>query len=911
LSNAANVEALFFAALERPSAADRAAYLDSACGGNAGLRCLVDKLLNAHPHVGDFLKKPAVEQLAMGNEQALATQELDGTTDDQKAPSASHHGSASEPTDGGLADNDEQPALDFLQPSTKSESLGRLGHYEILELIGRGAFGIVFRAFDDALQRVVAVKVLAPQLAVITTARKRFLREARSSARVRHENVVQVYGVEEQPLPYLVMEFVPGETLQQRLERTGPLNAPEVMQIGRQLALGLAAAHSMGLIHRDIKPANILIESGPNSRAKISDFGLARSPDDSSLTQSGIVAGTPMFMAPEQANGETFDHRADLFSLGSVLYTMCTGSPPFRAKSPFAVFKRVIEDSPQPIREIVPQTPEWLCALIARLHAKKPEDRPASAQEVVELLDQHSAHAIRFAACEASLARDSVMAEKKLLPAGTPETAPVGQPRFETRWAAAAVIAIALIGGFGFTEAAGVTNFSSIVIRLFSPDGTLIVEVDDPGISVKLDGTELVIAGAGIAEIRLRPGRHTVDASKDGKLLRQQLVTVTRSGREVVRVSQEALASTGNKPAGAIPDTTVASAATWERSVAQLPAAQRVKAVAIRLQELNPGFDGAIESTIEHGVVRGLKFNTTHVIEISPVRVLTELRSLSCNGSDAFKGQLVNEANGQLNVRSVDKSRLTDLGPLKGLPLTDLSFVNSDVYDLTPLEGMKLTSLHCSSTKVHDLTPLMGMPLEQLHCGFTGVVDLSPLRGMKLTQAAFDMSEVSDLTPLRGMPLQTVGIGRHVTDLTPLRGMPLHFLGAYRAERLSDLSPLKGMSLTGINLQGTMVSDLSTLKGMPLNDLNIPNTKVNDLTPLLGMNTLRRLSCGDLVTDLSPLRRLGLEQIYFQTFKAERDATNLRAITTLQRINGMPAAEFWKEVDAQQRSRQDSQRLSP
>src|SRR5439155_7548362 len=126
----------------------------------------------------------------------------------------------------------------------------------------QGGFGIVFRAFDDRLQRVVAVKVLAPQLATTSPARKRFLREARSSAQVRHENVVQVYEVAEQPLPYLVMEFIPGETLQQRLDRTGPLDVPEVLRIGRQIAEGLAAAHANDLIHRDIKPANVLIEGG-------------------------------------------------------------------------------------------------------------------------------------------------------------------------------------------------------------------------------------------------------------------------------------------------------------------------------------------------------------------------------------------------------------------------------------------------------------------------------------------------------------------------------------------------------------------------------------------------------------------------------------------------------------------------
>ena len=133
---------------------------------------------------------------------------------------------------------------------------------------------------------------------------------------------MQVYEVGEQPLPYLVMEFIPGETLQQRLDRTGPLDVAEVLRIGRQIAEGLAAAHATDLIHRDIKPANILLEGGPQQRVKITDFGLARAADDASISQSGIIAGTPMYMAPEQAQGDTLDQRADLFSLGSVLYQM-------------------------------------------------------------------------------------------------------------------------------------------------------------------------------------------------------------------------------------------------------------------------------------------------------------------------------------------------------------------------------------------------------------------------------------------------------------------------------------------------------------------------------------------------------------------------------------------------------------
>jgi urea transport system substrate-binding protein len=283
---------------------------------------------------------------------------------------------------------EEQRALDFLQPSARPGSLGRLGHYEVLEVLGRGGFGIVFRAFDEVLQRVVAVKVLSAPMDAASPARKRFLREARSSAPIRHENVVQLYAIEELPLPYIVMEYIPGQTLQQRLNRTGPLDVPEVLRIGAQVARGLAAAHAIGMIHGDIKPGNILLEKGVEQRAKLTDFGLARPADDPSI----LLAGTPMYMSPEQIRGDAIDHRADLFSLGSVLYVMVSGRLPFCATDTPAVLQRVNEDTPQPVREIIPETPQWLRDIIAKLHAKNPDDRFQTAAEVANLLSLHLAH---------------------------------------------------------------------------------------------------------------------------------------------------------------------------------------------------------------------------------------------------------------------------------------------------------------------------------------------------------------------------------------------------------------------------------------------------------------------------------------------------------------------------------------
>src|SRR5262249_24627319 len=186
----------------------------------------------------------------------------------------------------------------------------------------------------------VAVRVLDPALAGNGSARQRFVREARAAAAVSHDNVIGIYAVEDAgPVPYIAMPFVAGKTLQEKLDQTGPLPLPETLRIGLQVAEGLAAAHRQGLIHRDIKPANILLENGVE-RVRITDFGLARAVDDASLTRSGVVAGTPAYMSPEQAVGEHVDHRSDLFSLGSVLYALCAGHPPFRADSAMAVLRR-------------------------------------------------------------------------------------------------------------------------------------------------------------------------------------------------------------------------------------------------------------------------------------------------------------------------------------------------------------------------------------------------------------------------------------------------------------------------------------------------------------------------------------------------------------------------------------------
>jgi eukaryotic-like serine/threonine-protein kinase len=266
------------------------------------------------------------------------------------------------------------------------EMLGRLGRYDIERIIGSGGMGVVLKAHDSELNRPIAIKLLASNLAHVGAARERFAREARAAAAVVHEHVVAIYNVEtDGDTPFLVMQYVPGRSLQTRVEEDGPLTTEAILRIGMQAASGLAAAHAQGLVHRDVKPSNILLEETVE-RAVLTDFGLARAIDDASLTQTGILAGTPHYMSPEQATGAAIDHRSDLFSLGAVLYFMATGHPPFRADGALAVLHRICREPHRPVWQSAKEIPDELCDVVDRLLEKKPGRRFASAEEVRERL---------------------------------------------------------------------------------------------------------------------------------------------------------------------------------------------------------------------------------------------------------------------------------------------------------------------------------------------------------------------------------------------------------------------------------------------------------------------------------------------------------------------------------------------
>ena len=227
-----------------------------------------------------------------------------------------------------------------------------------MKVLGAGGMGIVFQAEDPQLQRLLALKVMKPDLAVFADARQRFLREARAAAAIEHEHIVSIYHVgEDHGVPFLAMPLLHGESLEDRLRRCGKLAPAETLRIGRETAEALAAAHERGLIHRDIKPSNLWLE-GERGRVKVVDFGLARGAGTKTpLTQVGIVLGTPQYMAPEQAAGTEVDHRCDLFSLGCVLYRLCTGRLPFRGSDTLSILSALALEQPQPPRHFDPTIP--------------------------------------------------------------------------------------------------------------------------------------------------------------------------------------------------------------------------------------------------------------------------------------------------------------------------------------------------------------------------------------------------------------------------------------------------------------------------------------------------------------------------------------------------------------------------
>jgi hypothetical protein len=322
-----------------------------------------------------------------------------------------------------------------LGPPQAEGELGRLGGYRVLKMLGAGGMGLVFHAEDPLLGRPVALKVMSPTAAADPINRERFLREAKATAAVEHDHIVAIYHVgEDRGVPFLAMPLLRGESLEERLAKGGKLAVAEALRIGREITEGLSAAHRHGLIHRDVKPANVWLEAG-SGRVKLLDFGLARTGRETArLTQSGYIVGTPSYMAPEQARAEDVDARADLFSLGCILYRAVTGRPPFPGEDVLSVLSALATATPPPPCVVDPAVPPELSALITALLTKDPARRPESARVVADKL---------AALAKAEATRDRIKRQSAVATAALPSP-PAGKsrPRRWLLWMAGAALLI-------------------------------------------------------------------------------------------------------------------------------------------------------------------------------------------------------------------------------------------------------------------------------------------------------------------------------------------------------------------------------------------------------------------------------------------------------------------------------------
>jgi WD40 repeat protein/serine/threonine protein kinase len=398
----------------------------------------------------------------------------------------------------------------FLAPPQAPDEIGRLGPYRVLQVLGAGGMGVVFRAEDPRLARPIALKAMLPTLATSDSARQRFLREARAAAALKHHHIVIIHQVgEDRGVPFLAMEFLEGEPLDARLQREGKLPVAEVLRLGGEIALGLAAAHRRDFIHRDIKPANIWLEA-ETGRVKILDFGLARtSSDGAHLTQQGAILGTPAYMAPEQAQGKPLDGRCDLFSLGCVLYRLATGRPAFQGSDIVSTLMAVATEEPQPPRQLDATVPPALSDLIMSLLAKQPGERPASAHAVAEALQ--------------------VIAREPHPPASL---APAPRNK-RTLWlgSAAGLLLVALIG-----------LWASGVLRVQTSEGTIVFTDLPADAEVLVDGHHVTLKFADdgkTIEVQAPPGKRFLEIKAPGCKMQTREVSLAVGERHPIGIRLE------------------------------------------------------------------------------------------------------------------------------------------------------------------------------------------------------------------------------------------------------------------------------------------------------------------------------------------------------------------------------------
>jgi serine/threonine-protein kinase len=839
----------------------------------------------------------------------------------------------------------------------------KIGDYDIEAEIGRGAMGVVYRARQFSLDRPVALKVLSPLLAADASFVERFKREGTIAATLDHPSIVRVYEAGAhldldtgERLHYFAMQYIEGETVHDRLQREGQLPLDETVAIAVHIAQALDYAwRKARLIHRDIKPSNIFLSA--NGEVKLGDLGLARSAGDSQggagLTATGNVVGTAYFMSPEQARGERgLDFRSDIYGLGCMLYRMLCGRHLY--EGPFAsVLAQHLTEPPPSLRMVLPDCPVELASVIEKMLAKHPSGRQQSYDELItELRRVHEQ--ITSGAAEGgsrppsaiSAALSSASApSRKLLPvilytamttttiivlAGVLVWAPWKQSEQQPVNSEAAkargvpvtqtFLSAAAESPKPASEASPPGSESRLQAEAISP-AQLPAKAGTPNPAARNGALQAPPSDAAVENRRsLEPSRAAEAAPTF-----QQPPAIETPALPAKPVAQLAQATPPPAPAtpAAQPAAPQPADEAFVKSVSAMPPEQQVQAVIAKLKELNTNFDGKETHKIESGVVTTLSFSTVGVTDISPVKALRWLRTLTITPPALNqKGSVENLAplqGMQLTWLWCHNNPITDLSPLKGMPLTVLSFSGTQVNDLAPLTGMKLQVLSFNDTVISELGPLEGMPLTVLWCNNTKVTDLTPLKAMPLKEIKCDFVAERDAAILRGIrtlakindqpagafwmragPVSAATITKsgHATGPTTTQpptpksvssGLPAQKQIDVFVAKMKELNPgwdgrLENKSeaekVLVIEMTGSAITNISPVRiltGLKLKTLSCHHSNLSDLSPVKGLS-ISFLGCNSTeVRDLSPLKNMELTGLHIAYTK----------VTDLSPLRGM------------------------
>lgn len=818
-----------------------------------------------------------------------------------------------------------------------------IGGFEVLQKLGQGAMGSVFKAQQPLLNRTVALKVLAAQLGSDPEFVSRFVREAASAANLMHPNMVQVYTAgEDQGRYFIAMEFVDGESVMARLKRHGTMTPAEAVAITVYVAEALNYAWNKAkLIHRDIKPDNIFLSN--SGEVKLGDLGLAKSIADEQpqMTTTGVMMGTPHYMSPEQARAErSIDFRTDIYSLGCSLFHMLTGQIPFSGDSALAVAMKHIEEPVPSITQACPTCPHHLAKVVTRMMAKKPEDRYASYAALLAELNQVYAGLVRDEKCKPALAKTSAHTRQGLytglgltavLVAGLFVWAPwkknssgvephASRPASESEVKQPApakqgpVVAVVRDNGTewknlmplinpqqgGFNGDWKIVN-GELVCEHVQGWGICEIPVDYRGGNYDLRIRVTRGEGASIGMFfPFRKGAGGGNVIFDGAL-----PGMPKNGLKRVTLDNLRGLPTGDS---SVPH---ADRSAWlpqgKLSTVLLQIRDREVVVKLNDEEVlrwdadwtqlkqYDRFGGELFRPYNDRPIFGVGiFNcsaTYHAIELHEI---TDHINEPKGGVDKVhmppEGGTVAKSRAEDGSLTAEQSVLQVVAKLKEL---NPGYDGKEEHKIENGQVVALTIPVASMAALKDISPLAVLrDLTTLICAGQldrfkwspkvrgGITDLAPLAGLRLRELNCDCNPILDVAPLRGMPLRSLNCtATAIKDIAPLAGMPIEELFMFATE-VSDLAPLKGSPLKILAIGHTHVSDLAPLAGSRLTKLFCDATPIADLTPLTGV-PLEFLVCG------------------LEVLQSSANLSAVKNIPTLQKINFTPAGQIFRQLEAQ------------